>query len=108
MSLVSLNQFFWIFTTFDTNTSTSRNISIRSTCTSTDLSLDTHDEEILNILGELQCSADQRIVKEYTVQCRLTGNFVFGAVFNLSNKVLIDTEMRVLENELILHQLKIR
>ena len=54
--------------------------------------MDTHDEEILNILEELQCSADQRIVEECTEQCRLTGNFVSDTVFNLRNKVLSDTE----------------
>ena len=53
----------------NTDTSTSHNASnssIRSTCASIDLSLDTHDEEILNIVEELQCSADQRIVEECT------------------------------------------
>ena len=34
------------------------NSSINSICASADLSLDTHDEKILNILEELQCSAD--------------------------------------------------
>ena len=37
------------------------NSSIRSTYASANLSLDTHDEEVLNILEELQCSADQRM-----------------------------------------------
>ena len=95
----------------NTDTSTSHNVSnssIRSTCASADLSLDTHDEEILNILEELQCSADQIIVEKCTEQCRLTGNFVSDTVFNLSNKVLSDTEIRVLERKgLILHQFKI-
>ena len=64
------------------------------------MSLDTHDEEIFNILEELQCSANQRIVEECTEQYRLTGNFVSDTVFNLSNKVLSDTEIRVLEKGL--------
>ena len=38
------------------------------------------DEEILNIVEELQCSEDQRIVEECTEQCRLTGNFVSDTV----------------------------
>ena len=87
----------------NTDTSTSHNASnssIRSTCASIDLSLDTHDEEILNILEELQCSTDQRIVEECTEQCRLTGNFISDTVFNLNNKVLSDTEIRVLEKGL--------
>ena len=53
----------------NTDTSTSHNASnssIRCTCASGDLSLDTHNEEILNILEELQCSADERIVEECT------------------------------------------
>ena len=85
----------------NTDTSTSHNAhnsSIRSTCASTDLSLDTQDQEILNILEELQGSANPRV--ESTEQCRLTGNFVSDNVFNLSNKVLIDTEIRVLEKGL--------
>ena len=62
--------------------------------------MDTHEEEILNILEELQCSSDQRIVKECTRQYRLPGNFVSDTVFNLSNKVLSDTEIRVFETGL--------
>ena len=87
----------------NTVTSTSHNpsnSSIRSTCASADLSLDKYDGEILNILQELKCSADQRIVEECTEQCRLTGNFESDTVFNLSNKVLNDTEIRVLEKGL--------
>ena len=87
----------------NTDTSTSHNASnssIRSTCASADLSLHTHDEEILNIHEELQCSADQRIVENCTEQCRLTGNFVSDTVFNVSNKVFSDTEIRVLEKGL--------
>ena len=44
----------------NTDTSASNNASssiIKSTCVSTDLSLDTHDKEVLSILEELQCSA---------------------------------------------------
>ena len=44
------------------------------------LSLDKHDEYMLNILKELQCPGDQRIVEECTEQCRLTGNFVLDIV----------------------------
>ena len=62
--------------------------------------MDTHDEDISNILEELQCSADQRIVEECTEKCRLTGNFVSNTVFNLSNKALSDTKIRVLEKGL--------
>ena len=88
-------------TLLNTDTSTSHNASnssTRSTCASADLSLDTQDEEILNILEQLQGSANQRV--ECTEQCRLTGNFVPDTVFNLSNKVLSDTEIRVLEKGL--------
>ena len=87
----------------NTDTSTSHNAgnsSIRSICASADLSLNTHDEEILNILEELQCSVDQRIVEKRTEQCRLSGNFVSDTVFNLINNVLSDTEIRVLEKGL--------
>ena len=73
------------------------NNSIRSTCASADMSLDTQNE-ILNILEGLQGSANQRV--ECTEQCRLAGNFVSDTVFNLSNKVLSDTEIRVLEKGL--------
>ena len=86
---------------FNTDKSISHNASnssIRSTCASADLSLDTQDEEILNILEGLQGSANQRV--ECTEQCRLTGNFVSDTVFNLSNKVLSDIEIRVLEKGL--------
>ena len=38
------------------------NSSIRSTCVSANLSLDTQDKQILNFLEELQDSANQRIV----------------------------------------------
>ena len=87
----------------NTDTSTSHNASnssIRTTCACADLSLDARDEEILNILEELQCSADQRIVEECTEQCRLTGSFLSDIVFNLGDKVPSDTEIRVLEKGL--------
>ena len=90
-----------IYKDLNTDTSASHNASsssIRSTCASTDLSLDTQDEEILNILEELQGSANQRV--ECTEQCRLTGNFVSDTVFSLSNKILSDTKIRVLEKGL--------
>ena len=66
----------------------------------TDLSLHTQDKEILNILEGLQGSASDRIAEECTKQCILSGNFVKDTVFNLSNKVLSDTEIRVLEKGL--------
>ena len=47
--------------------------------------MDTHDTEISSIL------------EEFTELCRLTGNFVSDTVFNLSNKVLSDTKIRILE-----------
>ena len=58
----------------NTDISTSHNASsssIRSRCASADLSLDTHDEEILSILEELKCSLYQGMVEECTEQCRL-------------------------------------
>ena len=80
----------------NTDTSTSHNASnsimrsrcIRSTCASADFSLDTQDEEMLNILEELQGSANQGA--DCTEQCRLTGNFVLDG----------DTEIRVFEKGL--------
>ena len=84
----------------NTDTSTSHNASnssIRSTCASRNLSLDTNDEEIFNILEELQCSADQRILEECTENCGLAGNFVSDIIFSLGNKILSDTKIRVLE-----------
>ena len=66
----------------------------------TDLSLHTQDKEILNILEGLQGSASERIAEECIEQCILSGNFVKDTVFNLSNKVLSDTEIRVLEKGL--------
>ena len=99
--LVSLNQIFRQFTRiccflskltpqewfqhllYSTHTSTchnSSNSSIRTTCASADVSLDTQDEEILNISEGLQGSANQRV--ECTEQCRLTGNFISDTVFN--------------------------
>ena len=81
----------------------------RSTCASTDLSLDTHDKyswecfswecnswEILSILEKLQCSADQGVVEECTEHWRLIGNFVSNIAFDLSNKIFSYTEIRVL------------
>ena len=65
---------------FNTGTSNASNSNIRSMCLSADLSLDIHDEYMLNILKELQCPGDQRIVEECTEQCRLTGNFVLDIV----------------------------
>ena len=49
---------------FNTGTSNASNSNIRSMCLSADLSLDIHDEYMLNILKELQCPGDQRIVEE--------------------------------------------
>ena len=48
----------------------------------------------------MQCSANQSIVEEGNEQCRVAGNFVSDTVFNLSNKVLSDTEIRVFEKGL--------
>ena len=59
-----------------------------------------HDEAILNILEELQCSANQRIFRECTEPCRLTVYFASDTTFILSNKVLSDTESRVVEKML--------
>ena len=62
---------------FNAHTSTSHNTSsIRSTYASADMSLGTHDEEILNIFEQLQCLADQRIVEECIKLCMLTENVV--------------------------------
>ena len=74
-----------------------RNSSIRSKCVSADQLFDTHDEEILNILEKLQCSTNQSIVEEGNEQCSVAGNFVSDTVFNVSNKVPSDTEIRILQ-----------
>ena len=58
----------------NTDISTSHNASsssIRSRCASADLSLDTHDQEILSILEELKCSLYQGMVEECIEQHRL-------------------------------------
>ena len=63
-----------------------------------EMRLNAQDENILNILEELQGSANQRV--ECTEKCRLTGNSVSDTLFSLSNKVLSDTEIRLLEKGL--------
>ena len=64
------------------------------------LSLDTHNEAVLNNLEELQCSADERIWEECTEPCRLTIYFATDTIFILNNKVLSDTKSRVMEKRL--------
>ena len=94
---INPSKIFSVPSVLNTDTSSSHdasNISIRSTSTSVDLSLDTHDEEIFNILEVLQCSADQRIVEGCNIQLRLTSKFVSDTVFNLNNNILNDIEIR--------------
>ena len=92
-----------------TDTSTCKNASnstIESVCES-DVCLDNYDKEILSILEDLQCprnpvkSQSQISVPSVrTKQYRLSGSFVSDTVFNLSRKVLTDTEIKVLEKGL--------
>ena len=92
-----------------TDTSTFKNASnstIESGCES-DVCLDDDDKEILSILEDLQCprnpvkSQSQISVPSVrTKQYRLSGSLVSDTVFNLSRKVLTDTEIKVLEKGL--------
>ena len=94
---INSSKIFSVPSVLNTGTSSSHNasnISIRSTSTSVDLSLDTRDEEILNIFEVLQCSADKRLAGRCNIQRRLTSKFVSDTVFNLNNNVLNDTEIR--------------
>ena len=90
-----------------TDTSTSKNASnstIESGCES-DVCLDDYDKEILSILEDRQCprkpvKSQISVPSVRTEECRLSGNFLSDTVFNLSRKVLTDTEIKVLEKGL--------
>ena len=64
--------------------------------------LDSQDQELLPILEELQIS-DHNLPLESSVKInatRITGYFCSDTVFNLSNRVLTDIEIKVLEKGL--------
>ena len=64
--------------------------------------LDSQDQELLSILEELQIP-DHNLLLERSVNIsatRITGYFCFDTVFNLSNRVLTDLEIQVLEKGL--------
>ena len=92
-----------------TDTSTSKiasNSTIGNGCES-DVCLNDYDKEILSILEDLQCprnpvkSQSQKSVPSVqTEDCRLSGSFVSDTVFNLSTKVVTDTEVKVLKKGL--------
>ena len=65
--------------------------------------LDEYNKGILSILEDLQCppnlvkgQSEISLLSVQTEQCRLSGSFVSDAVFNLSRKVLTDTEVKLL------------
>ena len=65
--------------------------------------LDEYNKEILSILEDLQCppnsvegQSEISALSVQTEQCRLSGSFVSDAAFNLSRKVLTDTEVKLL------------
>ena len=94
---INSSKVFSVPSVLNTDTSSSHNASntsIRSTSTFVDVSLDTRDDEILNIFEVLQCSADKRLAGRCSIQRRLTSKFVSDTVFNLNNNVLNDTEIR--------------
>ena len=100
-----------------TDTSTFKNASngtIESGCES-DFCLDDYDEEILSIFEDLQFQRNPvqsqsqiSVPSVRTRQCRLSGSFVSDRVFNISLKVLTDTEIKVLEKGLDFAQKKYR
>ena len=63
----------------------------------------TQDREILDISEELQnrepCNSDLR-TSGTTIDERLQGHFCSDTVFNLSNRVLIENEIKILEKGL--------
>ena len=64
--------------------------------------LNSQDQELLSILEELQIS-DHNLPLERSVDIsatRITGYFCSDTVFNLSNRVLIDIEIKILEKGL--------
>ena len=91
------------------DTFTSKNASnstIESDCES-NACLDDYDEEILSILEDLRCGRNPvtsqsqiSIPSILTEKCWLCGSFMSDTVFNLSRKVLTDTEIKVLEKGL--------
>ena len=65
--------------------------------------LDEYNKEILSILEDLQCppnpvkgQSEISVFSVQTEQCRLSGSFLSDAAFNLSRKVLTDTEVKLL------------
>ena len=64
--------------------------------------LDSHDQELLSILEELQIS-DHNLPLERSVNIsatRITSYFCSDTLFNFSNRVLTDLEIKVLEKDL--------
>ena len=92
-----------------TDTFTSKNASnstIESGC-EYDVCLHDYDKEILSILKDLQyprnpikSQSQLSVPSVQTEKCRVCGSFVSDTVFNLSRKVLTNTEIKVLEKGL--------
>ena len=82
------------------NTSSSCNNSNRAKSISTSAFLDSQDQDILKILEELQCTGEDgttlhnNISSNCVCESRIVGHFCSDAVFNLSRRILSETEKK--------------
>ena len=88
------------------NTSSSCNNSNQAKSINTSVFLDSQDQDILKILEELQFTAEDEttlhnnISSNCVYESRIEGHFCSDAVFNLSRRILTETEIKVLEKGL--------
>ena len=72
----------------------------------TSVFIDSQDQNILTILEELQCTGEDgstlhnNISSNCVYELKIEGHFCSDAVFNLSRKILTETEIKVLEKGL--------
>ena len=85
------------------NTSYSCNNSNQAKSINTSAFLDSQDQDILKILEELQCTGEDgttlhnNISSNCLYESRIEEHFCSDAVFNLSRRILTETEIKVLE-----------
>ena len=88
------------------NTSSSCNNSNQDKSINTSAVLDSQDQDILKILEELQSTGEDRttlhnnISSNCVFEPRIEGHFCSDAIFNLSRRILTETEIKVLEKGL--------
>ena len=83
------------------DTSVSKNSSDQFANTNSSSVLTAQDEELVKILEDLDCSKITSENANLSDESRLSGYFCSDTVFNLSKRVLLETEIKILEKGLV-------